>query len=575
MALTRTFYNPATERFVAKTKLTAAALNHQQDLLQAAFEARMAPFTGLLALPTSLAIDSAHDKVDAVGLTLLITGIHLTGSLSWAFTTQASDAYVLQVTTDGEALIRPASTPNSDAYTVASVTWNLSTTTLSALVRVAEIIVFGPTSTDDLPEGETNLYHTEARVNALIDAALAELPADVASFTDLDDVPSAYTGQGGKLVAVKADVSGLEFINAPATYTDEQAQDAVGTILADSDTVDFTYTDGTPSISAAVKTQQSITADSSGLKLSGDSTTPGNNTYYGTDASGTKGFFALPEGGSTPEVIYLNPVLGILSTPPAEPTAGDRYIVGTVPTGAWEEYYGYVVEWSGSTWLLTPGIPGALTYHRGESAWYGTTDGYVWTDIAGSGSYTDEQAQDAVGGILADDGDIDFTYDDTTPKITAAIKNSTLTPAMLDVLDSPSEGDVLAYNATNGFEWVTPSTSGGGVSYSVSTKTADYTVLTSDLGVGTTLVLNSAGGHTFTLPELSAGDLGKPLTCVKAGAGTLLVTAPTGVTITGSGAGGSLFNDLASETWATVTLLPITTTQWVITGSHGTWTYTE
>jgi hypothetical protein len=76
-----------------------------------------------------------------------------------------------------------------------------------------------------------------------------------AQFTDLSDVPHAYTGQGGKILAVKSDVSGLEFVAASVgsgDYTDEQAQDAVGTILSDSTTIDFTYTDGTPAITAAV-----------------------------------------------------------------------------------------------------------------------------------------------------------------------------------------------------------------------------------------------------------------------------------------------------------------------------------
>lgn len=36
------------------------------------------------------------------------------------------------------------------------------------------------------------------------------------AFTALSDVPSAYTGQGGKVLAVKADVSGVEFIDAPS-----------------------------------------------------------------------------------------------------------------------------------------------------------------------------------------------------------------------------------------------------------------------------------------------------------------------------------------------------------------------
>lgn len=45
-----------------------------------------------------------------------------------------------------------------------------------------------------------------------------------------------------------------------------------------------------------------------------------------------------------------------------------------------------------------------------------------WTAETTGGSYTDEQAQDAVGDILADDTTLDFTYDDATPSITAVVK---------------------------------------------------------------------------------------------------------------------------------------------------------
>jgi hypothetical protein len=41
-----------------------------------------------------------------------------------------------------------------------------------------------------------------------------------------------------------------------------------------------------------------------------------------------------------------------------------------------------------------------------------------------AGSYTDEQAQDAVGGILVDSGTIDFSYTDATPEITADVIES-------------------------------------------------------------------------------------------------------------------------------------------------------
>lgn len=59
----------------------------------------------------------------------------------------------------------------------------------------------------------------------------------------------------------------------------------------------------------AVKTQMSITSDASGLKLSGDASSPGNSYYYGTNGSGTKGWFTLPTGtidgtGSANKIAY-------------------------------------------------------------------------------------------------------------------------------------------------------------------------------------------------------------------------------------------------------------------------------
>jgi len=51
-------------------------------------------------------------------------------------------------------------------------------------------------------------------------------------------------------------------------------------------------------------------------------------------------------------------------------------------------------------------------------------------------AYTDEEAQDAVGGILDDGGDIDFTYDDATPKITGAVKSGAITEAKQTLADN-------------------------------------------------------------------------------------------------------------------------------------------
>src|SRR5262245_43438540 len=73
-------------------------------------------------------------------------------------------------------------------------------------------------------------------------------------------------------------------------YTDQQAQDAVGGILADTYTVDASYVSAlplegpevrtTPTISFDVRTQMSLTSDASGLMLQGDVLSPGNSYLY-------------------------------------------------------------------------------------------------------------------------------------------------------------------------------------------------------------------------------------------------------------------------------------------------------
>jgi hypothetical protein len=86
---------------------------------------------------------------------------------------------------------------------------------------------------------------------------------------------------GATKTKITYDADGLVTSGADATtsdisegtnlyYTDERSQDSIGTILTDTNTIDLVYTDGTPSITANVKYQDSTTInfsdDSSGLK---------------------------------------------------------------------------------------------------------------------------------------------------------------------------------------------------------------------------------------------------------------------------------------------------------------------
>lgn len=115
---------------------------------------------------------------------------------------------------------------------------------------------------------------------------------------DMTDSVVSVNGQSGVVVLSTSNIAE----GSNLYFTDERAQDAVGAMTANSSTVSLTYVDATPSLTAAAITQLSITSDASGLKLVNDVATPGNTQYYGTNGSGTKGFFPIPAVGSAGDI---------------------------------------------------------------------------------------------------------------------------------------------------------------------------------------------------------------------------------------------------------------------------------
>lgn len=70
----------------------------------------------------------------------------------------------------------------------------------------------------------------------------------------------------------------------------------------------------------------------------------------------------------------------------------------------------------------TPTNGQLLTYNSGSGQWEPQT---------GAGGYTDEDAQDAVGSILADTATIDLSYNDTTPTLTGDVIDDSITYAKI------------------------------------------------------------------------------------------------------------------------------------------------
>jgi hypothetical protein len=100
-------------------------------------------------------------------------------------------------------------------------------------------------------------------------------------------------------------------------------------------------------------------------------------------------------------------------------------------------------------------------------------------------------------------------------------------------------------------------------------KTDDYPVVVAD--TGKILTMSNAGTKTFTLPVIAAGDIGTQITFVKRGAGKVVIQANTGQYIDDSTSAGTIYDDQAAELTSTITLLAISTTQWVIVSANGIW----
>lgn len=178
-------------------------------------------------------------------------------------------------------------------------------------------------------------------------------PGDVLTVVtngDGDDVPSWEPATGG--------------------YTNEQAQDAVGGILTDSSSIDFTYDDAPNTITAIVILEW--LQDAVAAMLTGGSHTNLTATYQ--DASGTVDLAA--SGGSS----YTD--------------ENARDAIGTA---------------------LVAGNNIDITVNDGADTITIDVEALTSADV---GDFT-EAAQDAVGAMIADTSSINLTYTDATPELKA------------------------------------------------------------------------------------------------------------------------------------------------------------
>lgn len=129
---------------------------------------------------------------------------------------------------------------------------------------------------------------------------------------------------------------------------------------------------------------------------------------------------------------------------------------------------------------------------------------------------------------------------------------------------------ILKNTTTSG----TPSIAAAGTDY-----VAPWTVTAMDTGGNLTTAslysiktVSSGTTQTLNLPTIAAGNIGTTFTIVKLGAGQVTIQANTGQYIADSSAAGTIYNNQSLQTYATITIMAVTTTKWIIIGYSGTWT---
>lgn len=77
------------------------------------------------------------------------------------------------------------------------------------------------------------------------------------------------------------------------------------------------------------------------------------------------------------DVLVGATVEGILDMPPDAPASGSSWVVGQLPSGAWQQHAGEIASWQEGGWTFVPPSTGLIAWSRQHDV-HITFDGATW-----------------------------------------------------------------------------------------------------------------------------------------------------------------------------------------------------
>lgn len=352
-----------------------------------------------------------------------------------------------------------------------------------------------------------NQYTNEDARDAIGTALTDSTSIDFTVNDGADTITAAviYGGSGGDngtaATAARSDhahsatYAALSHTQAASTITDftEAAQDAVGAMVADTTTVNATYTDATPELKFDVidnSSTQKVLVNKNGLSSVG----PRQEINF---IEGTNVTLTVADDGPNDRVnVTITSSGGGGGGGSLDVKEGNSGVVAAATA----------IDFDASDFNIADAGSGRATVALAYGTSAGTPAEGNHTHVAANISDFNEAAQDAVGGILTDSTAVDFTYNDASNTISAALLfagsggdyGTAATPARSD-----HNHDLT--NLTNALEFIQDAINSTVVDGVALTKTYNDALgtYTLDVDLGTGATQAAAGNHTHTSGNIS------------------------------------------------------------------------